>query len=153
MHRRSTAWRSVVSCLLLLAQVNACTHWKVQRVAPEVLLSRERPSSVRIDRKGVLEPHSAARGAEHWHPARTVIHEPRLVGDSIVGVRVKGGEMSALPGQPSTPIDTVYLAVALTDIDAIAVRRTDPVKTVALVVLTLAAGYGALACMMACGSP
>jgi len=160
MRRLSTAWRPVIASVLVLAQVNACTHWKVQRVSPEVLLSRERPGKIRVDRKGPgsadsaqhSRPHSSRGYRSSGHASGTVLHEPRLVGDSIVGIRVvKGHETAGLFGQTTSTSDTTVITVALTDIEAIAVRRPDPVKIVAGFLLIPAALWGILACMYACG--
>jgi len=100
--------------ITLLPQLTACTSWRVQPVSPAQALSDARPRDVRVRlrRDG----------------STVVIPQARLVGDSIIGYQ-----------EPATFHFTPRrVAVALSDVQGVAVRRADAGRTV----LAVAAAAG-----------
>jgi hypothetical protein len=99
--------RAIATTLLVTASLSACTSWQVQTVAPEQVVSTQHPSSVRVQR---------------LDGSRAVVDDPRIGGDSLLGVTV---------GKPT--------GVPLADIYQVAVKRVSAGKTVGLV-LAIPAG-------------
>ena len=89
---------------LALALLAGCQSWKSSNVSPAATLGDKPPTEIRV---------TTASG-------RQTVHGPSIVGDSLVG---------ATHGSPST---AGRYAVALQDVQRIEVRRTDAVKTIAL---------------------
>jgi hypothetical protein len=98
-HRR---WLAVLGAVLL--SLSACSSWRVQPVEPAAFVREHGPNQVRITRSD---------------RSTIVLHQPAVVGDSI-GVLVRV-DTAGVPDPRA--------AVALSDIRAIAVRRTDGLKT------------------------
>lgn len=110
-HRQHFGW-----LLLITGALCACTKWQVQAISPQQLLTERRPDKVRVtrtDRNNV------------------VLKRPQIVGDSLYGFAdVSGLELG---GYRRTKRAGAQEAMALADVDRIAIRKTDPVTT-ALVV-------------------
>jgi hypothetical protein len=61
----------VVSCALLASTtLTACMSWQVQPVSPEQVVTTERPTTVRVQRKD---------------GAQFVMADPRIAGDTLLG--------------------------------------------------------------------
>lgn len=101
-----------VSALVLAAAAAGCTHWKTQSVTPREVIAARHPERVRV---------SGADGR------RVVLERPEIVGDTLYGA-MRGRGPSARP------------AVALPDIETLAIRRFDPLGTAALTLGTAAVG-------------
>ncbi len=93
--------------------VRACTHWKVQSTTPEDIVVRRRPDAVRVTR---------------GDGSRSVLRRPELVGDTLYG---SDRDTWSKRGEPRP-------AVALADVQAIALRRLDPVGSAFLALGTAA---------------
>lgn len=111
---RLTYYPSAHRVLLIAASVCACTKWQVQSVSPQRILSERQPDKIRVSR---------ANGKN------VVLNRPQIVGDSLYGLR------SPSTGTPTTDGRE---AVTLGEIDSIAIRKSNPLGTAALV----AAGAG-----------
>ena len=99
-------WGLLAGFLLLAG----CSHWRTEHVSPVTLLTATTPRRVRITR---------------IDESRVVLHNPRLVGDTIVDDRSGHARDRRVP---------------LTDVAQVAVRKLDPLATGGLVVGTAALG-------------
>lgn len=102
--------RRLSASIMMAASLSACTHWQVQSVSPQQLLSERKPNRIRVtltDREEV------------------VLRQPQIVKDSLYGVR------SSSTPQPG---GRAREAVALADVDHVAIRKTDPLATTLLLV-------------------
>jgi hypothetical protein len=105
---------AAVPVLLLAATTAGCTHWKTQSVTPRELVTERQPSMVRVSR---------------IDGRRLVLDRPEIVGDTVYGAaRGRRHEAGSRP------------AVALSDIETVAIRRFDPLGTAALTLGTAAVG-------------
>ncbi len=95
---------------LLTLLLTACTSWQVAEVTPKDLLAQERPRWIRVARADA---------------AVLVLREPQITGDTLVGVY---RAMS-----PNGAIVSTRMAIPLTEVREISVRRGDPAKTVVLI--------------------
>jgi hypothetical protein len=112
----SRAYRPAAPAVLLVLStiVGGCTHWKTQSVFPAEYVVAQQPPVVRVSR---------ADGK------RLVLHRPEVIGDTMYGLqRNRKADRSTRP------------AVALSEIDAIAVRRIDPWSTMGLTLGVAAVG-------------
>ncbi len=98
---RMTGWITLVTFGL------GCSTWKSPEVPPAQVVTEQRPDHVRV----------------LWSGGETEMWHPRIVGDSLVGVRI-AAEHGDSAGQ---------VAVALADIFQVQVRGVSAGKTVALV--------------------
>jgi hypothetical protein len=123
--------RALTVAVAIALQLAGCTSWRVQSVAPEQLLAAEHPGQVRVQTRD---------------GTRIVLRDPRLARDSLMG------RVSAPPswaGPPGQSEGTLRYAVALADVTQVAVRRTNALKTIGLI---LAIPAGAIAILGAtCG--
>jgi hypothetical protein len=71
---------AMLSTLLVVTTLTACTSWRVQPVGPEQLLNDERPNAVRVQRAD---------------QSRVVLNSPQLVSDSLLGTT--RGQRTAVP--------------------------------------------------------
>ena len=71
---------AMLSTLLVVTTLTACTSWRVQPVSPERLLNDERPKAVRVQRAD---------------SSRVVLNSPQLVSDSLLGTT--RGQRTAVP--------------------------------------------------------
>ena len=81
-------WRSQISAVPLLVLLSACQSWQPVRVAPERLISQERPSFVRV----ILTSGETI-----------IVENPIVRNDSINGTIVDGVE-TELAGWPSEDV-------------------------------------------------
>lgn len=102
----------LASLAMLGSQLLACTKWQTQAVSPQQVIGAA-PGNVRI---------TSTDGRQ------MVLLRPRIVGDSLKGELPSEARRS----QPST--------IALTEIESVAVQRSDPTGTTLLL-----AGLGAAA--------
>jgi hypothetical protein len=94
---------SVVALLCLAFHLAACTTWRVNFQRPEQLMRENPPSPVRVT------------GA---YDGQVVLHGPRIVADSLVGV---------------TAGDRDTLAIPLSDVRILETRQISTCKTLGLV--------------------
>ena len=71
---------AMLSTLLVVTTLTACTSWRVQPVSPERLLNDESPKAVRVQRAD---------------SSRVVLNSPQLVSDSLLGTT--RGQRTAVP--------------------------------------------------------
>ncbi len=106
--------RRILSCILLPAYLSSCTSWQVQRVSPAQVVEEEQPSQVRVTTTGLSD---------------VLLEEPRVSGDSLIGVPLKFSWTSS----SYIALDTASaLSIPLADISQIKVRKSDAGKTVML---------------------
>lgn len=96
--------------ILLLA---GCTHWHTDHVSPVGFLISKAPNRIRVTR------------VDH---SRVVLHNPLLVGDTIVDSRPKDASGTKVP---------------LNDVAEVAIRKCDPLATIGLVLGTAVVGASA----------
>lgn len=109
--RRHQGMRAVLSTLLVLQA--GCSSWRVQPVAPAALLAEPPSSRVRL----TLTDSS-----------RVELHCPRLVNDTVVGVRRVTTTCMAVGPVPAGD----SLSVPLARVDSVAVRKGDVGKSIGL---------------------
>ena len=97
----------------LLALQAGCSSWRVQPVAPAALLAEQPPSRVRL----TLTDSS-----------RVELHCPRLVNDTVIGVRHVTTACTAAKPVPASD----SLSVPLARVDSVAVRKGDVGKSIGL---------------------
>jgi hypothetical protein len=99
-------WRRVISLCLIAAYLPACTSWHVQGPTPEVVVRDRAPPAIRITQ---------------LDGSTVVVHQPMIVADSIVGqpMAAKAGQAVVAP-----------VAVALSTVKVLEVRRVDALRTV-----------------------
>lgn len=105
------------------AQLVGCTSWKIQNVPPQDAINGRQLYQVRLTR-----PDSS----------QLVLFRPRIVGDSLIGERSDSGG----PNQPPARV-----ALPLSSIQSVAVRRPDATRTTLLLVGVGAAVGGVIAAM------
>ena len=107
--------RRILSCILLPAYLSSCTSWQVQRASPEQVVAEEQPSQVLV---------RTTTGQ-----SEVLLEEPRVSGDSLIGVPLKFSWTSS----SYIALDTASaLSIPLADISQIKVRKSDAGKTVML---------------------
>ncbi len=124
---RARTTRYVVHAILapLLLAGGACTQWKVQPLSPAELVSQEQPDRIQVTRRTALSETTTV-----------VLYHPAVLGDTLVGVM-----------QRRMRADTI--AIPITDVVNVAVRRFDSGKTILLgvgvvgVIAIMAAEYNA----------
>lgn len=99
--------------VLLLALHAGCSSWRVQPAAPAEVLAEQ--------------PHKRVR-LTLVDSGRVEIHCPRLANDSVIGVRSDTTGCRAIA--PAAARDSV--AVALSQVDSVAVRKADVGKSIGL---------------------
>jgi hypothetical protein len=119
--------RHLVRLLLVASTAYACTTWQVQSASPERVLSEHQPDKIRVTR-----------------PNRNdiVLRGPQIVGDSLYGSRDASHLQLGGGGYQRTSAAGAREAMALGDVGYVAIRKTDPLATSALV--AMGAGIGAL---------
>lgn len=109
MHRRTLLlWRRSLALGLLTAELLACTSWRVQGPTPEAAISNRKPTAVRITR---------------IDGTRMILHRPLVRGDSLAG---------ALSTSAATEDRAASVTIPIRDVEAVAVRRFDVLKSVGL---------------------
>jgi hypothetical protein len=98
--------------------VCACKSWQAPRVSPSEVIRQRQPTSIRVLRTD---------------STRIELHSPRLVGDSLVGLRV----------EPSSS-DSGRLAIPLSQVSQVTIRQPDPIRTAVVIAATLVALGGLL---------
>jgi len=98
-------WLRVISLGLIAAYLPACTGWRVQDPTPEVVVRDRAPPAIRITQ---------------LDGSTLVVHHPMIVADSIVGqlTPTKAGQESV-----------ASVAVALSTVKVLEVRRVDALRT------------------------
>jgi hypothetical protein len=105
--RHRPRWQSIVSVLLLTAYVSACAGWHTVGPTPEAVIREQSPRLVRLTFTDRLT---------------TTLRNPALSGDSVSGELASSP--IAAPERLTLPLGTVT---------TIAVRRTNGLKTAALI--------------------
>ena len=120
-------WHFLV--LPLLIGTVACTKWQVQSASPQQLISERRPKKIRVTR------------TDH---TQAVLTRPSVVNDSVYGIL---DESHARLDKAGSQVSRhgAREAIALGDVDEVAIRKTEPIGTSLLVASVLAAGYFAIA--------
>lgn len=113
--------RAILSSLVALSTVSACSSWHTQPLTPAQVIGEQHPQAVRVDRT---------------NGNRLVITEPQVTTDSLVGNS-----------------EGRHASVPLADIHEIAVRRSDPGKTIGLVLGSVVAAAGALIAILVLATP
>jgi len=98
--------------------VCACKSWQAPRVSPSEVIRQRQPTSIRVLRTD---------------STRIELYSPRLVGDSLVGLRV----------EPSSS-DSGRLAIPLSQVSQVTIRQPDPIRTAVVIAATLVALGGLL---------
>jgi len=114
---------NAIQHLLVVGCLSACTTWEVQSASPQQVLTDHQLAKVRVTRTD---------------STTLVVKEPQIVGDTLFGI----GQSNS-----SGPEHIDRHAIALTDIDRIAIRKTDATSTV-LVGLGSAALAGGIGFMI-----
>lgn len=96
--------------LVGLFALAGCTRWRTQQVSPAGLLTSESPRKIRVTRTD---------------RSRVVLHQPQLVGDTIIGGRTRKGVRAKVP---------------LSEVKQVAVRKWDPFGTAGVVLGAAALG-------------
>ena len=125
----------VIAASTLLPVLAACTSWSPATVGPVELIDSESPDAIRVNRTDGTS---------------VVIDDPRIEGDSIVGVerRCRNGA-GAQRGRVVCGSDE-HVGVSLDDAETIDLRRTNSALTAAAVLLTVS--VAAVAAMASAGS-
>lgn len=98
-------WRRTFGAGFLAIQVLGCSSWRVQGPTPEAAIRSRQPSIVRLTRTD---------------RTRLIVHHPTVKGDSLVG---------ALFASPDT---AAAVSLPLSEVQSVAVRRFDVLKSVGL---------------------
>lgn len=120
--------RRLAGAFLIAAQLLACTGWHAEGVAPAPYIADRHPDQVRL----LL---SDGTKAELSHPA--------IIGDSVVGTSqriTKSTQPGGNPYKPPAPLasESARQAIALTEVQQVAVRKTSAGKTALFVGVLLA---------------
>jgi len=95
--------------IMLAAGLSACTRWQVQSVSPQQVLETRQPQKMRVTRTDSTE---------------VVLEQPRIVSDTLYGISA---------GTPRAGNHPSGEGIALADVSQVAIRRTDPAATTAVV--------------------
>jgi hypothetical protein len=104
--------------------VCACKSWQAPRITPREVIRQRQPTSIRVLRTD---------------STRIEVRSPRVVGDSLVGLRV----------EPSSS-DSGRLAIPLSQVSQVTIRQPDPIRTAVVIAVTLV-GLGGLLFAVAFG--
>ena len=121
-HRLQFGW------LLVMVGLSSCTKWQVQQVPPRQLLADGQPEKIRVARNDKV---------------KVVLQRPEIRGDSLYGIRDESALRLDRAGRQTTR-HGAHEAMALVDIQNVAVRKTDPVTTGLLVGAGVALGFFAI---------
>ncbi len=109
--RSPPSWRRLLSLSLLAVHLGACTTWRVQQPTPETVIRDRAPTTIRITRTD---------------GSTVIVHRPMIEGDSVVG---------QLTGSESADTAAKRIAIPLSAIEAVAIRRLYVLKTAGVFVL------------------
>lgn len=122
-------WYRKPGILLLAVHVQACTSWQATQMAPRPAIVDQNPEAARV---------TIPDGS------RIVVLQPRVEGDSIVGIRDCESEVTSRACE-----DTEEALVSLGDVQLLEVRRFNPLKTLVGVAVTVAT-LGLVILFLAC---
>lgn len=122
------SWPCLVLPFLMIGTA-ACTKWQVHSASPQQLISERRPQKIRVTR------------TDH---TQAVLMRPGIVNDSVYGIL---DESRARLDKAGSQVSRhgAREAIALGDVDEVAIRKTEPIGTSLLVASILAAAYFAVA--------
>lgn len=121
--RSPPSWRRLLSLSLLAVHLGACTTWRVQQPTPETVIRDRAPTTIRITRTD---------------GSTVIVHRPMIEGDSVVG---------QLTGSESADTAAKRIAIPLSAIEAVAIRRLHVLKTAGVFVLINLAWCAAPKCL------
>jgi len=114
--------------LLVIVGLPSCTKWQVQQVPPRQLLAEGQPDKIRVARNDTR---------------KVVLQRPEIRGDSLYGIRDESALRLDKAGR-QTSRHGAHEAMALAEVQNVAVRKTNPVTTGLLVGAGVALGFFAI---------
>jgi hypothetical protein len=96
----------------------SCNSWRTPHLSPGEVIRQRQPTSIQVRRTD---------------SSQIELRSPRLVGDSLVGLRVEPGTSDSRP-----------LAIPLSQVSQVAIRQPDPIRTAVVIGATLLALGGLL---------